>query len=152
VSGAGPLTVTGSQPNDSITVTLTYTANSGYSGYGTLSYSFYAGNGTTSVTAALASGLSLTSFRSGSAISSTFVGTPGKATYYFQPLVGPKKPIPGCKNIATTVISPYTATCPWKPATHGPITITVVFTPTNSNYLSSSNSFIVNVSARSGTR
>ncbi len=133
-------------------VTATKAADINYSQIQSSQTTVTFAQGITGVTAALSTGLTSSSYRNGNSISSTFTGAAGKATYYFQPQVGPKKPIPGCKNIATTVVSPFTASCPWKPATLGPITITVVFTPTNSAFLSSTSSFVINVYKRVGTR
>ncbi len=152
VSGSGPLTISGASPNDSITVTLSYTSNSGYSGYGTLTYSFYASNGTTTSSAALNSGLVSSSYRTGSPITATFTGAPGKATFYFSTISGIKKPIPGCRNVLTTGSGPYSANCAWKPALHGQVLITVVYAPTGIGYLSSTSSFLLTIAARSGNR
>lgn len=38
--------------------------------------------------------------------------------------------IPGCKNKLTSVVSPFTATCSWKPSVRGSTTITATAVPT----------------------
>ena len=57
------------------------------------------------------------------------LSTPGKTTFYAQ-----GKTIPGCKNIAW---AGTTATCTWKPALHGAISIYATLRPTDSNISSS---------------
>jgi hypothetical protein len=47
--------------------------------------------------------------------------------------------IPGCRSLMATAGNSYTVTCAYKPAQHGAITITALFTPTSSNYSSSTN-------------
>ncbi|MEJ6574272.1 MAG: hypothetical protein QNL78_04005, partial [Actinomycetes bacterium] len=152
VTGTGPLTISGANPNDSITVTLTYTADPGYSGYGTLTYSFFASNGSATIDSGLLSGLSETSYRTLSPIATLITGTPGRVSYYAKPVVGPRKIIAKCKNRATTVNVPYSSTCFWKPSFRGAVTITVEFTPTNNGYLSVTKSFVINVARRIGSR
>lgn len=65
----------------------------------------------------------------------------GKVTFYAN-----GKRIPGCIQISTISL---VATCNWKPSVHAPATITAQFTPSDSNYLSSSSSI---VSARPSNR
>ena len=48
--------------------------------------------------------------------------------------------VPGCRSLMATAGNSYTVTCAYKPAQHGAITITAIFTPISSNY-SSSTSF-----------
>ena len=152
VTGTGPLTISGANPNDSITVTLTYTADPGYSGYGTLTYSFFASNGTATLDLGLLSGLLETNYRTLSPITSVITGTPGKVSYYIKPVVGPRKIIAKCKRLATTVNVPYSSTCAWKPSIRGSVTIMAEFTPTNNSYLSATKSFVVYVARRIGNR
>lgn len=99
------------------------------------------------------SGLSLT----GSATSATYrtsivitasVNTAGKVTFYSM-----GKPVPNCRNIATTGSNPVTAVCNWKPAMHGLNTITARLTPTDTNYSAqTSPAFKVLAVPRAGNR
>jgi hypothetical protein len=69
----------------------------------------------------------------------------GKVTFYAN-----GKRIPGCIQISTISL---VATCNWKPSVHAPATSTAQFTPSDSNYLSSSSSIIsVRPSNRVGNR
>jgi hypothetical protein len=51
----------------------------------------------------------------------------GRVTFYAN-----NKRIPGCVNILTASL---VATCNWKPALHGSISISTLLVPTDSNYL-----------------
>lgn len=47
--------------------------------------------------------------------------------------------ISGCTKVSTTVFSPtYRAICTWRPSSRGKVTLSATFTPTNTNYNSSS--------------
>jgi len=72
---------------------------------------------------------------------SVVVSAEGKVTFYAN-----NKYIPGCRSVPT---SSLIATCRWKPASHGAVTIKAVLTPTQSNYLqSTSPSLTTNVERR----
>ena len=78
--------------------------------------------------------ISLTStpvFRAATTITAT-VTMSGRVTFYAN-----NKKIPGCSRVATTGSSPIIATCSWKPSRHGPTVISTLMTPTDSNFLSS---------------
>jgi hypothetical protein len=101
-------------------------------------------------TALLTTAVSLTSlasaiFRTSTPITAT-ASTSGKVTFYAN-----GKRIPGCINVATASISPYTATCNWKSAQHSPTPITATFTP-NLGLQSTASAIKPIVSSRSGNR
>ena len=61
------------------------------------------------------------------------VNTPGKVTFYQQ-----GKPIPGCKNLLTTLSgSNYVATCNWRPSIHGTPSLKAVLVPNSAGYTGS---------------
>jgi hypothetical protein len=65
------------------------------------------------------------SYRSTTVLTAT-TNTPSKVTFFEN-----NKRITGCISIAT---SSNSATCNWKPASHGSITLSIQVTPTDSNY------------------
>ena len=78
-------------------------------------------------------------YRSASILSAN-VNAIGRATFYAQ-----DKPIPGCKNILTTISS---ATCTWLPAQRNYINIRVVYAPVALPNQTSSSSMTILVQAR----
>lgn len=61
--------------------------------------------------------------------------------------------IPACRNLRTTAGNSYTVVCAYKPSLHGAIKITVLFSPTDANFLpTSSITGMYWVASRSGTR
>lgn len=68
-----------------------------------------------------------------------------KVTFYSN-----GKKIPGCSSLPTQNL---VATCPWKPSSHNPVTITAKVVPTDSNYATSTLvPNLVSVANRSGKR
>jgi Concanavalin A-like lectin/glucanases superfamily len=57
------------------------------------------------------------------------VTAPGKVSFFAN-----GRPIPRCANIATTLVSPFTAQCLWKPLVHGQISVTTSFVPNDVSY------------------
>jgi hypothetical protein len=91
------------------------------------------------------SGASTAIFRTSTTITAT-ASTTGKVTFYAN-----GKRIPGCINVLTLAISPFTAVCNWKPAQHSPPLLTAKFTP-NTGLTSTSTAIKPIVSARSNNR
>jgi len=86
-------------------------------------------------------------YRTSIAITAT-VNTSGKVTFYSM-----GKPVPNCRNIATTGAGPITAVCNWKPSLHGVNSITAKLVPTDANYTAqTSTPFKVLTVPRPGTR
>jgi hypothetical protein len=85
-------------------------------------------------------------FRTPSTITATLsvAGSDGKVTFFAN-----GKKIAGCIKIASTSL---VATCNWKPAVRGAITLSAISYPNDSNYLSGSVSLPIVVSSRSGLR
>lgn len=72
----------------------------------------------------------------------------GKATFYAS-----GKKIPGCISKSTSGSSPITATCTWKPATSGLVSLTVAIRPTGSGVTTTTSAAIaVQVGRRAGIR
>jgi hypothetical protein len=73
----------------------------------------------------------------------------GKVTFRANGVV-----VAGCKNLATKGTSPnFTATCPYKPSTHSPVTISVQILPTSSDFFGALISTAqYSVAARTGRR
>ncbi len=117
-----------------------YPAGAGGSG---LVVIIYSGIITTSVSAAFYSGSGSGIYRSVDTITATLTGTDAKVTF-----LADGKAIPGCKSIMS---SGLIARCPWKPAGHRTIQITVqVIAGVSST--ASSTSAAIRVLQRSGTR
>ena len=75
-------------------------------------------------------------FRTTSPITATLNG-PGIATFYAQ-----GKRIPKCIRVLTTAVSPFTATCSWKPAQRGPISLSLNFYVSGYSVVATAESFI----------
>lgn len=61
--------------------------------------------------------------------------------------------IPGCKNLPITAGASFVRTCSYRPSTHGYVTLTISFTPTNSEYIAANFATgLLFVSKRSGNR
>ena len=75
-------------------------------------------------------------FRTTSPITATLNG-PGIATFYAQ-----GKRIPKCIRVLTTAVSPFTATCSWKPAQRGPISLSLNFYVSGYSAVATAESFI----------
>ena len=76
------------------------------------------------------------------------VSTAGKITFRAN-----RETITNCKNLAVSSANSYTRTCNYKPSLHGIVTLTITFTPTDSNYDPSSfSSTAIRVKNRVGTR
>ena len=74
--------------------------------------------------------------------------TAGKVTFRANKVV-----IAGCKNLPITAGASFIRTCSYRPATNGYVTLSISFTPTNSEYIGSTfTSGLLFVSKRSGTR
>lgn len=112
----------------------------GNGGSGVIILSFSAASGT-------ASAITNAAFRSTSTLS-VEVNEAGKVSFYAKGNL-----IAGCKNKATTLVSPFTATCTWKPSQRGSVVVSARFTA-NSVPANPSNIPIgtVFVTARGGTR
>jgi hypothetical protein len=96
------------------------------------------------ITVTLQSGGNSTIYRSPTALRAS-ASTDGKVTFYQS-----GKPIAGCRNIAT---SSSVATCNWRPAQHGRVSLTARITPTDSSIPAGASSvFTVGVPTRSNTR
>jgi hypothetical protein len=85
-------------------------------------------------------------FRSQVTLSATISnsGADGKVTFFAN-----GKKIAGCVKVRTTSL---VATCSWKPATRGAVTLSAISYPTDSNFLSGSTSLPVVVANRTGNR
>jgi len=96
----------------------------------------------------LGSGLSTATYRANNTITVN-LNTASKVTFYSK-----KSPIPGCRNISTTGVSPnIVATCTWRPAAHGAMYLSITATPTNSQIAASSTGqFQIIVGARTNKR
>jgi hypothetical protein len=81
-------------------------------------------------------------YRSASILSAN-VNAIGRATFYAQ-----GKPIPGCKNVLTTISS---ATCTWVPAIHTYVNISVTYAPVSLPNQTSSSSMTILVQARAAS-
>jgi hypothetical protein len=90
----------------------------GGSGVVILSYSAYSGELTLPATAI---------YRTNSTITAT-LSAPGKVTFYEK-----GKVISSCKNIPTVTSTTITATCSWKPSTHGPVSLSARFIGTGAD-------------------
>jgi len=75
-----------------------------------------------STTVALSGGGSAI-FRTATTLTAT-ASTIGKVTFYAN-----GKRIPGCINVPTLGVSPFTATCSWRPSVHNAVTIKATFVP-----------------------
>lgn len=63
------------------------------------------------------------------------------------------KNLPGCISKSVSSLNLYTATCVYRPSTRGSVTITTVFSPTDTSYIGSTNSMEkLMVTNRSGNR
>ena len=85
-------------------------------------------NAPSTPTAILATTVSLTGgtgaiFRTATTLTAT-ASTIGKVTFYAN-----NKKIPGCINISTIAVSPFTATCTWRPASHNSVPLKAIFKP-----------------------
>ena len=69
-------------------------------------------------------------FRKLSTVSAT-VSTAGKLKFLMN-----GKPIPGCQSRLANAGNSFIATCPWKPSVRNFVQISILFTPSNSNYFS----------------
>lgn len=118
----------------------------GGSGIVILSYLSYVGPA--SVSLQLASNAISAGYRS-TTIVEALVNTAGLVTFYQA-----GKLIPGCKNRATTGTSPnIKATCSWKPAIHGSVSLSAKIAPSSASYSANSSTiYRVPVGARSGQR
>jgi len=91
------------------------------------------------------SGGSTALFRTATTLTAT-ASTIGKVTFYAN-----GKRIPGCINVPTLSVSPFTATCSWRPAVHNSVPIKATFTPFT-GLASNSSTLRPIISARSGNR
>jgi hypothetical protein len=74
--------------------------------------------------------------------------TAGKVTFRANKVV-----IAGCKNLLANAGTSFVRTCSYRPAVHGYVTLTISFTPTNSEYIASTTSTgLLFVAKRSSTR
>ncbi|CAN2188275.1 hypothetical protein MCEMRE196_00496 [Candidatus Nanopelagicaceae bacterium] len=90
--------------------------------------------GSGSVTITYPNSVSITSsatgpftYRSASPLTYSTNSIAGKMTFRFQ-----STPIAGCKNRQLNAGNSYAVTCSWSPSLMGPVTITMTFTPTDS--------------------
>ena len=117
-----------------------YPAGAGGSG---LVVIIYSGIITTSVSASFSGGITSASYRTVDTVTATLTGTDAKVTFYAD-----GKAIPGCKGIMS---SGLVARCPWKPAGHRTIQISVQVAA-GINSTASSTSAAIRVAQRSGAR
>jgi hypothetical protein len=69
----------------------------------------------------------------------------GKISFYER-----GKVIPGCRNKSTN--GSFVATCSWKPATHGPVSILIVFVANSGSSANTSTTARFTVAKRTGLR
>ena len=111
--------------------------------------------GTTTITLSITAGVANLIF---SNVNSSLKGTvynlavtspgPGKVRFFAN-----TKRIPNCMAVATTQVSPYVATCPWKPTVQASTRLTATFTSSNGAFSSGSATPIsVLIAKRSNTR
>jgi hypothetical protein len=96
-----------------------------------------------STTTALSLSNNTPKYRTSNVITAT-VTAPGRVTFYEK-----GKLIPRCKNVT---VASTTGSCTWKPVTHGVTNISASFTPTDSDYASSSAIQSFTIPIRSATR
>lgn len=130
------------------------TKNTGGGGGASAATGYAAGNGGSGViilsfnaASGIASAITNAIFRSSSTLS-VEVNEAGKVSFYAKGNL-----ISGCKNKSTTLTSPYTATCNWKPSQRGSVVVTARFTANSApSYPSTIPVGTVFVTARGGTR
>lgn len=112
----------------------------GSGGSGVIILSFNSSSG-------VASAITNANYRTNSTLSVT-VSEAGKVSFYAKGVL-----IAGCKNKATTAVSPFTASCTWKPSQRGNVLVSARFTPNSSpSYPSTIPVGTVFITARSGSR
>lgn len=145
-SSAGSATCSwtpGSLGAASLTAVFTPTDSTNYNAATTSTLSITVVNGVTTLSLALAGGVTQTGKGQNIVITAT-VDQAGRISFFAD-----GKRIPGCYNKA---VSGSTKTCTWKPAVQKQVTLTSQLNPTNSAYSSATASLKVWVVRRTGTR
>ena len=127
----------------SLTAVLTPTDSTNYEAATTSTLSITVVNGVTTVSLALAGGVTQTPKGQNIVITAT-VDQAGRISFFAD-----GKRIPGCYNKA---VSGSTKTCTWKPTIQKQVTLTSQLNPTNSAYSNATGSLKVWVVRRTGTR
>jgi hypothetical protein len=127
----------------SLTAVLTPTDSTNYENATTSTLSITVVNGVTTVSLALAGGVTQTPKGQNVVITAT-VDQAGRISFFAD-----GKRIPGCYNKA---VSGSTKTCTWKPAIQKQVTLTSRLVPTNNAYSTATESMKVWVVRRTGTR
>lgn len=96
-----------------------------------------------STSTSLALSNSTPKYRTSTTITAT-VTSPGRVSFYEK-----GKIIPRCKNV---VVASTTGTCSWKPTKHGVTSISATFTPTDTDYASSSATQSFTIPIRTASR
>ncbi len=145
-SSAGTATCSwtpGSLGGASLTAVLTPTDSNNYEEATTTTLSVTVVNGVTTVSLALAGGVTQAPKGQSIVITAT-VDQAGRISFFAD-----GKRIPGCYNKA---VSGSTKTCTWRPAVQKQVTLTSRLNPTNSAYSNATTSMKVWVVRRTGTR
>ena len=127
----------------SLTAVLTPTDSTNYEAATTSTLSITVVNGVTTVSLALAGGVTQTGKGQNVVITAT-VDQAGRISFFVD-----GKRIPGCYNKA---VSGSTKTCTWKPTIQKQVTLTSRLVPTNNAYSTATESMKVWVVRRTGTR
>ena len=127
----------------SLTAVLTPTDSTNYEAATTSTLSITVVNGVTTVSLALADGVTQTGKGQNVVITAT-VDQAGRISFFVD-----GKRIPGCYNKA---VSGSTKTCTWKPTIQKQVTLTSTLNPTNNAYSNATGSLKVWVVRRTGTR
>ena len=127
----------------SLTAVLTPTDSTNYENATTSTLSITVVNGVTTVSLALAGGVTQTGKGQNVVITAT-VDQAGRISFFVD-----GKRIPGCYNKA---VSGSTKTCTWKPTIQKQVTLTSTLNPTNNAYSNATGSLKVWVVRRTGTR
>ena len=127
----------------SLTAVLTPTDSTNYEAATTSTLSITVVNGVTTVSLALAGGVTQTGKGQNVVITAT-VDQAGRISFFVD-----GKRIPGCYNKA---VSGSTKTCIWKPTIQKQVTLTSTLNPTNNAYSNATGSLKVWVVRRTGTR
>ena len=141
-TGLTPPTCTSSNPVYSTTTSVSISPTISCSGGTSTNYSFI-----TTATSALtvtqaASTVSLTPSTNSPVYGSSFTLTATSSTPANVVFNAGGSPISGCASVATTTVSPYTATCTWVMTSLATTQYTAVSTPTNTNFASQASNTI----------
>jgi hypothetical protein len=145
-SSAGSATCSwtpGALGGTSLTAVLTPTDSTNYEAATTSTLSITVVNGVTTVSLALAGGVTQTGKGQNIVVTAT-VDQAGRISFFVD-----GKRIPGCYNKA---VSGSTKTCTWKPTIQKQVTLTSRLVPTNNAYSTATESMKVWVVRRTGTR